>query len=413
MIPRKRLDIAWADLLFGIKGCLQLESRRVIERRLERLWSQERASLACLSVRSGFDALLQVFDFEPETEILVSAITIHGMTRIIEAHGLVPVPIDLDCTQLAVRSESMAKAVTPRTKAILVAHLFGSHMPMEPILRVAQLHNLIVIEDCAQAYAGHQYRGHPQSDVTMFSFGPIKTSTALAGGILQFRDTLLRNAVCAYQNRWPIHSRLWFLVRICKYALLMALSYRATYRVFVGACSAFNMNHDRLIGNIVRGFPGNKFFTQIRQRPSSALLLLLERRLTRFDPGRIVARIDLAEQLIRLTSSIRRPGSRACDHTHWVFPILCDSPEQLMHSLWRQGFDATQGGSSLYVLDPPANCPELYPVAAKQIFQQLLYLPVHEGMSPQDIERLANALNKYDGTQRTSNRNRLLTSKST
>lgn len=396
MIPRKRLDIAWADLLAGLGYGLTLENRRSMAQRVEYCWSASGHSLVCLSVRSGFDALLQALAFEPGSEILVSAITIRGMTRIIEAHGLVPVPIDLDCTRLTVRPEALAKAVTPRTRAILVAHLFGSTMPMEPILQFAQAHHLLVLEDCAQAYAGAIYRGHPESDVRLFSFGPIKTATALAGGILQFRDAALCQATRQRQEQWPIQNRLRFLTRILKYSFLMLLSYPATYRLFIGVCRALKLNHDRLISQSVRGFSGDNFLNQIRQKPCAVLLLLLERRLKGFDPQKIVERIKLAEYLIKRSPALRRPGSQAAQHTHWVFPILCDCPQQLMHTLWRNGFDATQGGSSLSVVEPPPNRPEMNPTEAKQVFEQLLYLPVYVGLSLQDIERLAQLLNQFD-----------------
>ncbi|MEM9162036.1 MAG: DegT/DnrJ/EryC1/StrS family aminotransferase [Cyanobacteria bacterium P01_F01_bin.4] len=395
MIPRKRLDIGWSDLLAGLGYCLQISDRRTSELRLEQTWARGKDSLICLSVRSGFDALLQALKFKPGDEILVSAVTIRGMTGIIEAHGLVPVPIDLDFTQLAVQSESMAQAVTLRTRAILVAHLFGSRMPIDPIVSFAQAHNLLVIEDCAQAYVGQQYRGHPESDVSLFSFGPIKTATALAGGILQFREISLCDAVREQQDRWPIQSRLRFLSRILKYSLLMMLSYRATYRVFISICSVFKLNHDRIISQSVQGFAGRDFFVRIRQQPSAVLLALLERRLKRFEPDRIAERVSLAEQLIQRTPGLKRPGSKASEHTHWVFPILCDCPEQLMYYLWHKGFDATQGGSSLYVLEPPANRTEMDPIEAKQAFSQLLYLPLYPGMSLGDIERLALALHEY------------------
>ncbi|MEO1127022.1 MAG: cell wall biogenesis protein, partial [Cyanobacteria bacterium J06639_16] len=74
MIPRKRLDIGWTDLLYGIKHCLWPQSRKAIETRLEQLWSEKDASLVCLSVRSGFDALLHTLNFPAGTEILVSAV---------------------------------------------------------------------------------------------------------------------------------------------------------------------------------------------------------------------------------------------------------------------------------------------------------------------------------------------------
>jgi dTDP-4-amino-4,6-dideoxygalactose transaminase len=55
---------------------------------------------------------------------------------------------------------------------------------------------LLVVEDCAQAYCGTEFDGHPDADVAIFSFGPIKTATASGGGLLRVRDgELLSQAV--------------------------------------------------------------------------------------------------------------------------------------------------------------------------------------------------------------------------
>lgn len=231
MIPRKRLDIGWRDVLSGIGSCLWAR-REAAERKLRRAWPGGDAALACLSVRSGFDALLSVLDFPAGSEILVSAVTIRDMTRILQAHGLVAVPVDLDIQQLAVRPESMERAVTSRTRAILVAHLFGSRMSMEPVLGLARKHGLFVFEDCAQAFAGPEDLCPPQADVSMFSFGTIKTATALGGGVLCFRDPQLLDAVRRQQEPWPVRSRWHFLSRLLKYSLLMLLSYPLLYTLF-------------------------------------------------------------------------------------------------------------------------------------------------------------------------------------
>ena len=96
---------------------------------MEAAWDA-RASLACLSVRSGFDALLGALALPRGSEVLMSAVNIADMARIIEAHGLTPVPVDLDMQTLTVSMASLARAATPCTRAVLVAHLFGSRMPM-------------------------------------------------------------------------------------------------------------------------------------------------------------------------------------------------------------------------------------------------------------------------------------------
>ena len=400
MIPRKQLDIGWTDILFGLKHCLWPCSHSKIKAKSESSWASSRTSdpektLVCLSVRSGFDALLATLNFQPGDEILLSAVTIRGMIRIVEAHSLVPIPIDINPAQLIVCPDSLSSAVSDRTKAIVIAHLFGSRMPMEPILQLAKTYNLLVIEDCAQAYIGNEYCGHPESDVSLFSFGPIKTNTALAGGVLYFRARSLCDAVRWHQAQWPRQSQWQFCKRICKYALLKLLSYRATYTLFVGICARLNVSHDKIISNSVRGFPGDSFFSQIRQQPSIALLALLIRRIEQFDAKRIAERVRLAKRLLSLAPMLETPGNLATEHTYWVFPILCKHPEKLMHHLWRHGFDATQGGSSLYAIDAPADRSEMRPAQAKQMFQQLLYLPLYPGLSLREIEQLAIALKAY------------------
>lgn len=400
MIPRKRLDIGWTDLLFGFACCLWPGGRERMRHRLEHLWSPEGHGLACLSVRSGFDALLSELDLPRGSEVLVSAITIRDMTRILEEHGLVPVPVDLDMRTLAVDPESLARAVTPRSRAILVAHLFGSRMPLEPVLGAAREHGLFVIEDCAQAYCadycGDDYRGHPECDVSLFSFGPIKTATALAGGLIGFRDRSLRDRVAERQASWPVQGRGRFLTRICKYSLLKLLSYRPVFSLFYQGCRIVGASHDEIISASVRGFAGPGFFERIRQRPSYPLLALLARRL-KDDGAGIEDRVALARRAIGLMPAVERPGDQAPWHTHWVFPIQEDEPEMLIPSLWSRGFDATRGASSLCVVEPPEGRPETEPSKARRAFSRLLYLPVHPGLRRRDVERLARAVQEIRG----------------
>ena len=153
MWVRKRLDIRWSDLGSGLRDCLTRWDRATLAEDLEDLWSAANDAFACLSVRTGFDLWLKALQLPPGSEVLVSAITIRDMVRIIESHGLVPVPVDLEPDDLSVDVESLERAITPRTRAILVAHLFGTRQNLDPIFEIAQRHELFVAEDCAQAFA--------------------------------------------------------------------------------------------------------------------------------------------------------------------------------------------------------------------------------------------------------------------
>jgi dTDP-4-amino-4,6-dideoxygalactose transaminase len=382
---RKKLDIAWSDLAYGAVRSAFSGNAAALEWRLEDFWSPGGDALACLSVRTGFDLLLQALALPSGSEILVSAVTIRDMVRIIEHHGLAAAPLDLDMDSLSVRAGDIARRAGPRTRALLVAHLFGSRMPMEPLIRAARSRGLLVIEDCAQAYDGAGYRGHPESDVSMFSFGPIKTATALGGALLRVRDAALLARMRRLQGEYPRQSRLDYLVRVAKYSGLKLLSARLPYTLFVAACRLLGRNHDAVIGGAARSFAGEELFAAIRRRPAGALLALLSRRLRRFDQRAIGERAALAGALFAQVPGVARPGARAEMHTHWVVPVCSPAPEELLRQLWRGGFDATRGTSSLYVA-PPA------PGEAGRVMAQVVYVPLNPRMGAKAIAAIGKIL---------------------
>ena len=392
MLPRGKIDVGWSDLLFGMGQCLRPRDRDEAQRRVEAAWSCAGDALACLSVRSGFDALLAALAYPPGSEVLMSALTIRDMVRIVEHHGLVPIPIDLDVETLSITPEGLERAAGPRTKALVVAHVFGSRMPLDDVIACARRHGLLVVEDCAQTYVGSGYPGHPDADVCMFSFGPIKTNTALGGGILRIKDAALLAKTRAIQERYPVQSRWRYLRRLGQYAGIKLVSIPVLFGLFATVCRRMGRTHDQVISSAVRGFPGPDFFTRIRHQPSAPLLALLERRLTRFDPARIERRIAVAKRAIALMPGIPRPGERARAHFHWVFPIQSACPDQLMERLWSAGFDATRGASSLTVVPPPRDRPELAATQAQQAMQRVLYLPVYSGVRDRDLQKLARVV---------------------
>ena len=103
---------------------------------------------------NGTDALqiaLMALELKPGDEVLVPAFTYAASAEVVALLGLVPVLVDVDKETFCLDPEQLEKALTPRTRALIPVHLFGSICPMEPILRFAQEHNLYVIEDNAQA----------------------------------------------------------------------------------------------------------------------------------------------------------------------------------------------------------------------------------------------------------------------
>jgi perosamine synthetase len=397
MWVRKKLDIGWADLARGAWcGCLP-SSRGSAQRKVEEAWSSSGEILACLSVRSGWDLLLSELDWPPGSEIAMSALTIPDMARIAEHHGLTPVPVDIDLNTAGPNLDSLRRSITSSTRAVLVAHLFGAQIPMAPIIAIAREHGLLVIEDCAQAYDGGKYQGHPETGAALFSFGPIKTATAVGGAVLRVRDAELLEKMRRRQEAYPVQARAQFMARLAKYSLLKAISSRPTFAAFVRCASAAGFDCDRLVNGSVRGFPGSAFFERIRQQPSAPLLALLLRRLRRFDRRRLEQRSRLGERLCRLLEhSTFCPGACAANHTHWVFPILASDPAGVIAALREAGFDATQG-HSMAVIPAPADRRELTPHCAMEALARIVYLPVYPEMPERELERMAKVVLRVAG----------------
>src|ERR1700716_3487804 len=103
---------------------------------------------------NGTDALqiaMMALDLQPGDEVITPSFTYIATTEVIALLRLQPVFVDVDKQTFCVDPESIRKAITPKTKAIVPVHLYGQTANMEEIMAIAKEHNLFVIEDNAQA----------------------------------------------------------------------------------------------------------------------------------------------------------------------------------------------------------------------------------------------------------------------
>lgn len=392
MWVRKRLDFGWTDVAIGLVRSATPSTRASGQERLEATFSRLGDALACFSVRTGFDLLLGTLQFPPKSEILMSAMTIPDMARIVEHHGLVPVPVDLDVATLGPGADCLRRAISPASRAVVVAHLCGGRISIDPILAEARQHGMMVIEDCAQAFDGRGYTGDPEADVSMFSFGPIKTATALGGAMLRVRDPNLLGRMRARQTAYPIQKRRTYVCRLLKYAALRVLSRPVIYGLLLRVWQAMGRDYDRLVNGSVRGFPGDDFFARIRQQPSAALMAVLDRRLRTYDRGRLECRAGKGELLTRLLDpKVVCAGRAATPHNSWVFPILVENPADCIAALRQAGFDATQG-HSMCVVPPPQDRTLLEARRAVAALAKIVYLPIYPEIPDEALEAMSRVV---------------------
>ena len=147
---------------------------------------------------NGTDALqiaLMALELKPGDEVLVPAFTYAASAEVVALLGLVPVLVDVDKENFCLNPKQLEKALTPRTRALIPVHLFGSICPMEPILRFAQEHNLYVIEDNAQALGaiytfsnGRRAKAGTLGHIGCTSFFPSKNLGCYGDGGAIFTD---------------------------------------------------------------------------------------------------------------------------------------------------------------------------------------------------------------------------------
>lgn len=159
-----------------------------------------------LGVANGLDALtlsIRAYGFAPGSEIIVPANTYIATILAVSANGCVPVPVEPDINTYNIDPDKIEAAITGRTKAIMVVHLYGQVVPMEKVWALGKKYGLKVFEDCAQAH-GALYQGKRVgnlSDVASFSFYPGKNLGCLGdGGAVTTNDETIYTKIKALAN---------------------------------------------------------------------------------------------------------------------------------------------------------------------------------------------------------------------
>ncbi len=150
----------------------------------EKIFSEYIGTKYCIGVGNGLDALvlsLKALGIGPGDEVIIPANTFIATALAVSYAGAKPVPVDPDLSTFNINPELIEAAITSRTRAVMPVHLYGQACDMDPIMRIAEKHQLKVVEDCAQAH-GATYKGRKIgtfSNAAGFSFYPGKNLGAL------------------------------------------------------------------------------------------------------------------------------------------------------------------------------------------------------------------------------------------
>lgn len=166
----------------------------------EKEFAEYLGSPYCVGVGNGLDALwiaFRILGIGQGDEVIVQANTYIASVMGISINGATPVLVEPD-EYFNIDVDKIEQAVTERTKAILVVHLYGQASNMTPIMEIAHKYNLRVVEDCAQSH-GACHNGQMTGtfgDIGCFSFYPSKNLGAFgdAGAMVMHSEELARKA---------------------------------------------------------------------------------------------------------------------------------------------------------------------------------------------------------------------------
>ncbi|HEY1654289.1 MAG TPA: DegT/DnrJ/EryC1/StrS family aminotransferase [Candidatus Tumulicola sp.] len=160
-------------------------------------------AIACSSGTAAIHCAVAAIDPEPGDEIVTTSITDMGALAPILFQGAIPVFADVDPHTYNVTAESIERVLSPRTRAIVVTHLFGNPADMEAIGKLAEARGIPVIEDCAQSFLA-RFDGRKAGtfgSIGAFSLQQGKHITTGEGGIVVTDDDRLARRVYLFVNK--------------------------------------------------------------------------------------------------------------------------------------------------------------------------------------------------------------------
>jgi len=180
-------------------------------------------AVAVVNGTAGLHLCMVAAGIKPGDEVITTPFSFISSSNCILFERAKPVFVDIEPVTLGINPDMIESAITERTKAIVVVHVFGQPSDMDPIMEVASKHNLLVIEDACEAI-GAQYKGKYAGSIGKagtFAFYPNKQVTTGEGAMIVTDDEEWANLFRSLRNQgrdkfdgWLNHSRLGYNYRM-------------------------------------------------------------------------------------------------------------------------------------------------------------------------------------------------------
>jgi dTDP-4-amino-4,6-dideoxygalactose transaminase len=338
--------------------------------------------------------ILRSLDLPAGSEIIFPALTFWVVPEMARRAGLKPVFVDVDPTTFNIDPARIEAAITEKTRAIVPTHLYGQPCEMTEIIRLAEKHNLSVVEDCAQA-AGARYRGRlvgTFGNAAFFSFQLLKGINTYGGGMTLTNDSAIAASVREQATSEPPQSTSDLIKRLGTGLLVRGLvspkgftfggwPIQATLSLFG------NFDFTKYLWEKIR--PLDPFPRNYRQRYANVQAVVGLRGLARLEEHNARSR----ENAVRYTRgladcrAVQTPRVLpAVEHVYYQYCIYVSDPARASRRAIRRGvdFETTH-------VDVCSSLPLFKEFAAEcrgaETTERALQLPVYSRLRTSDVER--------------------------
>ena len=359
-----------------------------------------RHALATGSCRSAFALILDALGIGSGDEVILPAFNMPAFPKILAYKGIKPVFVDVNARTLNLDETLIERNITPKTRAIVVVHLFGNACPMGMIMALARKHGLYVIEDCANAWRTHyqsQYVG-TYGDVACFSLGSTKDIPTFGGGMITTNNQeVFTKLTQNYAQNAKTPSWVDAVKIFLSNAVMMLMSSGVFYAVlvfpvqFLCCLAGFDLM-DYLIEEKDRPL---KKFTPKKYTNFQAVVGIHKFKSSEQNQQRRLWNARILNSRLQDVPDFQIPQTAPeGEHTYWNYPLLVSHRPILIKRLLRHGIStktlSVYNCAHLKMFQPDRGaCQETEGIAAR-----ILVLPVYHHLSESDINFIAETLIK-------------------
>lgn len=374
----------------------------------ERAFAREVGARHAIGVSSGKAALaliLRALGLPEGAGVTVAAFNVPEVPSLIAGLGLRVRFADIDPRIYAPTAAQVDRVIDADTRVLLATHLFGNPADLDGLAQVARDRGLVLIEDCAQAL-GARWHDRPVGSfgrAALYSFGLMKSLNTFRGGMVTTDDDELAGTVRRLADQVPVQGRAGVLVGVAESLGIWAATRRPVFSTLVyPALRLLDAVAPSLVDEAVKMRPDelesgalDPSLVTWRMRSAQAAAGLDALRAVQAEAE---ARTRNARRLLSALAGhpgLALPTHLASAHPAWTSLVVRVADRvSVRRSLLRDGIDTTFGYLNpchqlLPDAAPAGGCPE-----TDALTRETLYLPLGDGLTFDDMDRIAAALSR-------------------